>query len=225
MADAGTSRARYRRILRFAARYMVQAWWFELFLPRIGLSRLAARGRAARLQRLARRFHALAVSLGGLMIKVGQFMSSRLDVLPPEITKELEGLQDEVPPVDFAAIRALAEAELGAPLESVFASIDPVPVAAASRTISMPLPPPPALGLTSSGYPIPAAWTAISASESPAASNPGTTGTPRSETCARERALSPMISSALTSGPMNTRPSAAHASARATLSERNPYPG
>jgi predicted unusual protein kinase regulating ubiquinone biosynthesis (AarF/ABC1/UbiB family) len=132
MADVGTSRARYRRILRFAARYMVQAWWFELFLPRIGLSRLAARGRAARLQRLARRFHALAVSLGGLMIKVGQFMSSRLDVLPPEITKELEGLQDEVPPVDFAAIRALAEAELGAPLESVFASIDPVPVAAAS---------------------------------------------------------------------------------------------
>ena len=39
------------------------------------------------------------------MIKVGQFMSSRLDVLPPEITKELEGLQDEVPPVPFDAIR------------------------------------------------------------------------------------------------------------------------
>ena len=37
------------------------------------------------------------------MIKVGQFMSSRLDVLPPEITNELEGLQDEVPPVPFAA--------------------------------------------------------------------------------------------------------------------------
>ncbi|MHC2999390.1 ABC1 kinase family protein [Microbacterium sp. HJ5] len=132
MAGAGASRARYRRILRFAARYMVQAWWFELFLPRIGLGRLAARGRAARLQNLARRFHALAVSLGGLMIKVGQFMSSRLDVLPPEITKELEGLQDEVPAVDFAAIRALAEAELGAALEVAFASVDPVPVAAAS---------------------------------------------------------------------------------------------
>lgn len=132
MADAGRSRARYRRILRFAARYMVQAWWFELFLPRIGLGSLAARGRARRLTRLARNFHVLAVSLGGLMIKVGQFMSSRLDVLPPEITKELEGLQDEVPPVDFAAIRRLAEAELGLPLESAFAEIDPVPVAAAS---------------------------------------------------------------------------------------------
>ena len=58
-------------------------------------------GRAARLEHIAQRFHVLAVELGGLMIKVGQFMSSRLDVLPPEITKELEGLQDEVPPVPF----------------------------------------------------------------------------------------------------------------------------
>ncbi len=132
MADAGSSRARYRRILRFAAFYMVQAWWYELFLPRIGLGGFAARGRAARLTRLARRFHALAVSLGGLMIKVGQFMSSRLDVLPPEITRELEGLQDEVPAVGFPAIRQLAEAELGVPLETAYEWVDPVPVAAAS---------------------------------------------------------------------------------------------
>jgi len=132
MTDAGNGRARYRRILRFAARYLVQAWWYELFLPRIGLGRFAARGRAKRLTRIARRFHVLAVSLGGLMIKVGQFMSSRLDVLPPEITKELEGLQDEVPPVPFAAIRASAEAELGVTLEVAFASVDHVPIAAAS---------------------------------------------------------------------------------------------
>ena len=127
MSDAAGSRARYRRILRFALRYMVQAWWFELFLPRIGLGRLAARGRAARFRGIARNFHTLAVSLGGLMIKVGQFMSSRLDVLPPEITKELEGLQDEVPPVAFAAIRALAEAELGMPLERAYSWFDPEP--------------------------------------------------------------------------------------------------
>ena len=84
------------------------------------------------MQRIAQRFHTLAVDLGGLMIKVGQFMSSRLDVLPPEITKELEGLQDEVPPVEFAAIRALAEAELGVPLERAFSFVDPIPLAAAS---------------------------------------------------------------------------------------------
>ena len=132
MTDVRNMRARYRRITRFAARYLVQTWWFELFLPRIGLGGLAARGRAARVQRIAQRFHALAVDLGGLMIKVGQFMSSRLDVLPPEITKELEGLQDEVPPVPFAEIRALAEAELGVPLERAYDHVDPVPLAAAS---------------------------------------------------------------------------------------------
>ncbi len=132
MTDDVAMRARYRRITRFAARYLVEAWWFELFLPRIGLARVGARNRSRRMRRIAQRFHVLAVDLGGLMIKVGQFMSSRLDVLPPEITKELEGLQDEVPPVPFERVRALAEAELGRPLEASFASVDPVPVAAAS---------------------------------------------------------------------------------------------
>jgi predicted unusual protein kinase regulating ubiquinone biosynthesis (AarF/ABC1/UbiB family) len=125
-------RARYRRILRFAARFLVQTWWFELVLPRIGLTRVAVRTRNARMKRFARAFHGLAVDLGGLMIKVGQFMSSRLDVLPPEITKELEGLQDEVPPVPFAQIRAAAEAELGMPLDRAFSWFDETPVAAAS---------------------------------------------------------------------------------------------
>ncbi|QSZ49620.1 AarF/UbiB family protein [Arthrobacter sp. D5-1] len=132
LRGAGNPRARYRRILRFAAWHLAVTWWFELFLPRVGLRRLTERNRANRMRRFARRFHGLAVELGGLMIKVGQFMSSRLDVLPPEITSELEGLQDEVPPVPFHAIRALAEAELGASLEAVFASVEETPIAAAS---------------------------------------------------------------------------------------------
>ncbi|MBM3714681.1 MAG: AarF/ABC1/UbiB kinase family protein [Actinobacteria bacterium] len=132
MSDDALMRARYRRITRFAARYLVQAWWWELFLPRFGLGALSARGRTRRLQKLARRFHVLALDLGGLMIKVGQYMSSRLDVLPPIITKELEGLQDEVPAVPFAAIRARAEEELGMPMTAAFASVDERPLAAAS---------------------------------------------------------------------------------------------
>lgn len=132
MTDDALMKARYRRITRFAARYLVQAWWYELFLPRFGLGWISARGRTRRLQRIARRFHVLAVDLGGLMIKVGQFMSSRLDVLPPVITKELEGLQDEVPAVPFVQMRARAERELGMPLERAFASVDERPLAAAS---------------------------------------------------------------------------------------------
>lgn len=126
------SGARYRRIVRFATGVMVLTWWFEIVLPRLGLGDLAERGRVARLQRMARRFRVLAIDLGGLMIKVGQFLSSRLDVLPPEVTGELEQLQDEVPAVPFADIRTLAEAELGVPLARAYAWVDEVPVAAAS---------------------------------------------------------------------------------------------
>ncbi|MDO4025519.1 ABC1 kinase family protein [Clavibacter michiganensis] len=131
-ADAPETRARYRRILRFAAWNLAVTWWYELFLPRVGLRRIADRTRTRRMKRFARRFRVLAVELGGLMIKVGQFMSSRLDVLPPEITAELEDLQDEVPAVPFPEIRALAERELGMPLADAFAWVDETPVAAAS---------------------------------------------------------------------------------------------
>lgn len=132
MTDTKQLRARYRRILRFAVRYMVLEWWFELVLPRFGMERIAARHRLARAAHIARNFHTLAVDLGGLMIKVGQFMSSRLDVLPTEITRELEGLQDEVPAVDFALIRESAEHELGLPLERAYEFFDATPIAAAS---------------------------------------------------------------------------------------------
>lgn len=132
MPEAGGARARYRRILRFALRSLVQIWWYEVLLPHIGLARFAERGRTRRLTRIAQRFHGLAVELGGLMIKVGQFLSSRLDVLPPEITTELAGLQDEVPPASFPSVRQLAEAELAVPLEQAYSSFAEVPVAAAS---------------------------------------------------------------------------------------------
>jgi len=126
------SRARYRRILRFASLTLAELWWFEIALPRIGLRRLAYRHRVPRLQRIARRFHVLAADLGGLMIKVGQFLSSRLDILPPEVTKELEGLQDEVAPEPFDAIRIQTERELGMSLTRAYAAFDPTPIAAAS---------------------------------------------------------------------------------------------
>ncbi len=125
-------RARYRRITRFASLALAQSWWFELVLPRFGLAKFSARGRIRRIQKLARRFHVLAADLGGLMIKVGQFLSSRLDVLPVEITRELEGLQDEVAPEPFDSIVAQIERELGLPLDVAFDWFDRTPIAAAS---------------------------------------------------------------------------------------------
>jgi len=131
-AQTRALQGRYRRILRFASLALAQAWWFDLTLPRLGLGALAARGRVKRLKKQARKFHNLAADLGGLMVKVGQFLSSRFDVLPEEITKELVGLQDEVAPVGFDLIRTTIETELAMPIGVAFGEIDPTPIAAAS---------------------------------------------------------------------------------------------
>lgn len=130
--NARALKSRYRRIMRFASLALLQSWWFELFLPSIGLGKLASKGRLKRLTKLARKFHDLAADLGGLMIKLGQFLSSRLDVLPVEITSQLEGLQDEVKPELFQEILDQIERELGLPADQAFEYFEETPLAAAS---------------------------------------------------------------------------------------------
>lgn len=125
-------RARYRHIMGFFSRAVASFIYWELVLPRIGLRGLTRRTRSMRYKQLAARFRLMAIRMGGVMIKVGQFLSSRLDVLPVEITEELSGLQDEVPPEDFDAIRKQAELELGAPLDQLFERFESEPLAAAS---------------------------------------------------------------------------------------------
>ena len=125
-------RGRYLRILSFFAGVILRFIYWELILRKAGFRKLAKRTRPERFRREAVRFRALAIRMGGVMIKVGQFLSSRLDVLPPEITDTLADLQDEVPPEKFADIRQIAEQELGAPLTEKFEWFDETPLAAAS---------------------------------------------------------------------------------------------
>ncbi len=125
-------RMRYWRIVLFFARVTSSIIFWDIFLQRIGLGALAKNNRPQRLRNIAVRFRALAIRMGGVMIKVGQFLSARLDVLPPEITDELAGLQDEVPPVDYESIRLQTELELGSSLSSIFLTFDESPLAAAS---------------------------------------------------------------------------------------------
>jgi predicted unusual protein kinase regulating ubiquinone biosynthesis (AarF/ABC1/UbiB family) len=125
-------RTRYRRIVLFFARVAVSLIVWELILPHLGFRRRAKRIRSERLRRIAAAFRALAIEMGGVLIKVGQFLSSRLDVLPEEVTTELAQLQDEVPPEKFADIRQVVEADLGAPLAERFAAFEEEPLAAAS---------------------------------------------------------------------------------------------
>lgn len=81
---------------------------------------------------LARRTAVHAAELRGGIAKLGQFASARPDLLGAIWASELATLQDDVPAVDAASIRARIEAELGAPIAERFASFDDVPLAAAS---------------------------------------------------------------------------------------------
>jgi predicted unusual protein kinase regulating ubiquinone biosynthesis (AarF/ABC1/UbiB family) len=69
--------------------------------------------------------------MGGVLIKLGQMLSARVDLLPSEVTGELAGLQDEVPPEPYGEILAVIEQELG-PLDQFFEFFDRNVQAAAS---------------------------------------------------------------------------------------------
>ena len=94
------------------------------FVPRASAD-IAAQSRGMRL-RLA------LEELGPIFVKFGQILSTRRDLLPPDIVDELALLQDQVAPFDGAAARAIVEDELGAPVDVLFASFDTVPLASAS---------------------------------------------------------------------------------------------
>lgn len=80
----------------------------------------------------ARLFRETAVDLGGLLIKLGQFFSTRVDILPPSSINELSTLQDEVKAVPFDQLIEVARSEFKRPLQEVFLSIDNIPRASAS---------------------------------------------------------------------------------------------
>jgi predicted unusual protein kinase regulating ubiquinone biosynthesis (AarF/ABC1/UbiB family) len=84
-----------------------------------------------RWRKYAREFSAFATQMGGVMIKAGQFASTRADIMPEEVIAELAGLQDRVPTVPFQRIRSVLERELGS-VEDRFEWIDAKPLAAAS---------------------------------------------------------------------------------------------
>ncbi|AKC87512.1 ABC transporter substrate-binding protein [Pseudoxanthomonas suwonensis] len=80
----------------------------------------------------AQAFAADLESLGPAFIKLGQSLSTRPDLVPPAYIDALDRIQDEVAPVDTAVVEKIVEDELGAKLNRLFLSFDPVPLAAAS---------------------------------------------------------------------------------------------
>jgi len=96
-----------------------------LLAPGIGRARRRRSNRAERL-RLA------LTELGPIFVKFGQAVSTRRDLLPPDIANELAKLQDQVPPFPGSEAREIMERAYGRPLAQVFAEFDETPLAAAS---------------------------------------------------------------------------------------------
>lgn len=70
--------------------------------------------------------------LEGLFVKLGQFISTRFDILPREYTEALSTLQDEVPPKSLNEIKRVLEEELKSPVHEIFLEFDSSPIASAS---------------------------------------------------------------------------------------------
>jgi len=87
---------------------------------------------SARRSALSRRVRMAFARLGPSYVKLGQIVSSGRGLFPPEVVDEFRLLRDRVPPADFRRVRRLVEAELGRPLEEVFASFERECLASAS---------------------------------------------------------------------------------------------
>jgi predicted unusual protein kinase regulating ubiquinone biosynthesis (AarF/ABC1/UbiB family) len=125
-------RLRHARVLWFFGTTIAAIFFWDVALRWIGLRALSRRTAVGRFRRAAQGFRRLAARLGGVWIKVGQFLSARVDVLPEAVTAELAALQDEVNPERLEVMRSVLEGELGAPLERHYDWFDRDPLASAS---------------------------------------------------------------------------------------------
>ncbi len=127
---------RYRQILTVLFKYgfgdLVHTLKIEQYLE-IGLQ-MISRKRREKIETLSRaeRVRMAMEELGPTFIKMGQILSTRPDLLPVEFIRELEKLQDHVPPFEYAQAKDIIERELGVPLGQLFKDFEETPLASAS---------------------------------------------------------------------------------------------
>jgi predicted unusual protein kinase regulating ubiquinone biosynthesis (AarF/ABC1/UbiB family) len=122
---------RYSHVGWFLLRVFGHLLWWDGLLT-LPILRWLGRAPKERWVRLAHQYCRLAMQQGGLLVKVGQFLSLRIDLLPMTVTQELAALQDRLSPAPFAMIAQALESDLGSPLADLFRYFAPEPVASAS---------------------------------------------------------------------------------------------
>ena len=131
-----TIRNRYRDLRRLhrIATVLAKHGFGELagvLRARYWLFRLPSPAGGAKLTR-GERLRLALEELGPTFVKLGQILSLRPDLVPPDIAGELRKLQDEAPPFPFSEVKAQIESELGQPLATLFQEFEEKPLAAAS---------------------------------------------------------------------------------------------
>lgn len=107
--------------------------WITIREQKMGLDHEAAEAkRHAHHDWSARKYYDIAVTRQGLLIKLGQIIGSRPDLIPDEYINVLSRLQDAVPTKPFPLIKRRIEKNLKRPLEDIFAEFDETPIASAS---------------------------------------------------------------------------------------------
>lgn len=118
-------------IVKMAAVFFIQLTWFERW-HRGSWTDETNRKWEALLKKQAAEYRHTALRLEGLLIKLGQFLSTRADVMPKAFLEELEDLIDRVPAVKWKEAKAVMESEWNESIETILAYIDEQPVASAS---------------------------------------------------------------------------------------------
>lgn len=127
---------RYRQILAILFKYgfedVVDRLKIDQYIE-IGLQ-MISRKKVEREERLTRseRLRMAVEELGSTYIKLGQVLSTRSDLLPAKVIKELAKLQDDVPPFPFSEVKRIIEKELSRPITELFESFDETPFGSAS---------------------------------------------------------------------------------------------
>ncbi|MEB3359129.1 MAG: AarF/ABC1/UbiB kinase family protein [Synechococcales bacterium] len=125
--------ARYYRYRPWQAiwRALTIVWFFTGFVIDLKLDDFLNRSEREKLKRAAQ-LRRILTRLGPTFIKVGQALSTRPDLVRKDFLEELVKLQDQLPPFPTDIAFAIIEQELSAPVDEVFSTISPQPIAAAS---------------------------------------------------------------------------------------------
>lgn len=123
---------RLAEITAILGKYGLSDWFGGLKFPWLADRLRSADGQTLSGLTTPQRVRRALTELGTTFIKLGQMLSTRADLLGPELTDELAELQANVPPDAPAIARQIIEAELGHRIEDLFAEFDDEPLAAAS---------------------------------------------------------------------------------------------